>query len=193
MYENAARHLGEALAAGGFRLVYGGGSIGLMGTLARSMLAGGAEVVGIIPQALLECEIGMVEATELQVTSTMRERKALMDEQSDAFIALPGGFGTLEELMETVTLRQLGYHTKPVIIVNLKGYYTPLLNFFAHIVSHGYASENYTTLYHVVSSVDEAVAILVAFSHQTTMQQDEIGDQLTRIKEKVGTLPTTRE
>lgn len=158
--EEAAHELGSRLADCGFRLVYGGGSIGLMGTLARSTLRSGGEVVGIIPRALLDREIGLVEATELLVTQTMRERKALMDERSDAFVALPGGFGTLEELMETLTLRQLQYHNKPIIIVNLDGFFTPLCELFAHFVDHGYVSERQRELYHVVETVDEAVAVL---------------------------------
>ncbi len=159
-FETAARDLGRSLAAYGFRLVYGGGSVGLMGALARTMLAGGGEVVGIIPQALLDREIGLVEASELIVTTTMRERKALMDEYSDAFLVLPGGFGTVEELMETLTLRQLGYHHKPIIVINLQGYYDPLLRFFEHIVAQGYVSETQNQLYQMVVNVDEAVALL---------------------------------
>lgn len=158
--EAAARALGTALAEQGYRLVYGGGSIGLMGALARSVLSNGGTVIGIIPQALLEREVGLIEATELIVTRTMRERKALMDERSDAFVVLPGGFGTVEELMETLTLRQLGYHNKPIIIVNLDGYFNPLLTFFTHAVAHGYVSEHQNRLYHSVSSVDEAMAVL---------------------------------
>jgi len=160
MFEAAARDLGRALATAGFRLVYGGGSIGLMGALARTMLAGGGEVVGIIPQALLDREIGLVEASELIVTTTMRERKALMDDYSDAFVVLPGGFGTVEELMETLTLRQLGYHQKPIIVINLQGFYDPLLHFFDHTVAQGYVSEPQNRLYQVVLGVDEAIALL---------------------------------
>lgn len=160
--EQAASELGTALAAHGFRLVYGGGSIGLMGAMARSVLQGNGEVIGIIPQALLDREVGLVEATELIVTLTMRERKGLMDEWSDVFVVLPGGFGTLEELMETLTLRQLRYHDKPVIIINLDGYYDPLFELFTHIVDRGYVSENHSTLYHVVSSIDEALSLLLA-------------------------------
>jgi hypothetical protein len=158
--EEAAHDLGARLAACGFRLVYGGGSIGLMGTLARSMLRSGGEVIGIIPRALLDREVGLVEATELLVTQTMRERKAMMDERTDAFIALPGGFGTLEELMETITLRQLQYHHKPIIIVNLEGFYTPLCELFAHFVDHGYVSARQRELYYIVETVDEAMAVL---------------------------------
>lgn len=156
----AARELGAAIAQRGWRLVYGGGRVGLMGELARSVLAGGGEVVGIIPQGLLEREQGMVEASELVVTDTLRQRKALMDERSHAFVALPGGFGTFEETIETLTLRQLGYHDKPIIILNIGGYYDPLVALFEHAITQGYVRPEHTTLYSVVSSVDAAVALL---------------------------------
>jgi cytokinin riboside 5'-monophosphate phosphoribohydrolase len=156
----AARELGAKMAARGFRLVYGGGSIGLMGALARSVLQAGGEVVGIIPQALLDREVGLVEATELIVTMDLRQRKSLMDERADAFVVLPGGFGTLEEFMEVVTLRQLGYHDRPIILLNLHGYYDPLLNFFAQAFEQGYIFNRHNHLYYEVSSVDETFALL---------------------------------
>ncbi len=158
--EAAARALGVALAARGWRLIYGGGNIGLMGAMARSMMAAGGEVIGIIPRALLDIEVGMRDASELIVTSTMRERKALMDERADAFIALPGGLGTFEELLETLTLRHLRYHNKPIIIVNLDGYYTPLLNLFDHAFAEDYMTAEQMGLYDVVDSIDGALAIL---------------------------------
>jgi len=160
-FEIEAARLGTLLAERGFRLVYGGGSIGLMGALARSMLASKGEVIGIIPQALLDREVGLVEASELIVTTNMRDRKALMDEKSDAFLVLPGGFGTMEELMETLTLRQLGYHHKPIIIINLDGYYNPMLQFFVHTVEQRFVYEQQLSLYRVVSNVDDAVSLLL--------------------------------
>jgi uncharacterized protein (TIGR00730 family) len=182
--EQAAIELGTYLAKLGVRLVYGGGSIGLMGALAKSVLAGGGEVIGIIPQALLDCEVGLVEASELIVTKTMRERKALMDDYSDLFIALPGGFGTLEELMETLTLRQLGYHQKPIILVNLHGYYDPLLQFFSHIVTEGYVGEDHHKLYHVVSRMDDLRSFLQAV--QTGYNGQYNFDQSAEIRKKIG-------
>lgn len=174
------------MATHGFSLVYGGGSIGLMGTLARSMLRCSGNVIGVIPKGLLECEVGMVEASELIVTTTMRERKAIMEEKSDAFVVLPGGFGTVEELMETLTLRQLGYHGKPIIILNLHGYYTPLFQFFAHLVDQGYLSENHTHLYSVVSHVNEAMDVLVSLKNQSQEHEHEDCDQPEKIREKRG-------
>ncbi len=166
--EQAAYDLGQALANHQFSLVYGGGSVGLMGILARSMLHHGGRVIGIIPHALKEREIGLEDAHELIVTQTMRERKGLMDKRSDAFMVLPGGFGTLEEMMETLTLRQLGYHNKPVVIVNLHGYYDPLIDFFQHTVTQGYMPSDHVTLFQVATSVEEAVALL---SQELTAQQ----------------------
>lgn len=164
--EAAARELGIALAARGWQLVYGGGNVGLMGVMARATMMAGGEVIGIIPQALLDIEVGMRDATELIVTRTMRERKAIMDERADAFIALPGGFGTFEELLESLTLRQLRFHDKPIIIVNLGGYYDPLLQLFEHAIEHGYVSEAQLQLFQVVTSVEEAVTLLEPVEQQ---------------------------
>ncbi len=158
--EAVARDLGVAIAESGWRLVYGGGHIGLMGVVARHVRDHGGEVIGVIPQALVDRELAMHDATELVVTETLRQRKAVMDERSDAFIALPGGFGTLEELVETLTLRQLGYHNKPIIILNQQGYYDPLLTLFEHAVEQGFASHDQLGLYQAVPNVAAAVAVL---------------------------------
>ncbi|NJO84040.1 MAG: TIGR00730 family Rossman fold protein [Blastochloris sp.] len=158
--EAAAQKLGSALAAHSWRLIYGGGSVGLMGAVARSMKDAGGEVIGIIPQALLDREVGMVDASELLVTSTLRERKALMDSYADVFLALPGGFGTLEELLEILTLRQLRYHEKPIIIVNLGGYFTPLLQLFDHAAEHGYVAPHEMQLFEVANTIAEVLALL---------------------------------
>ena len=131
-----------------------------MGALARSALDHGGIVVGIIPQSLLDREQGLVEASDLIVTDTLRQRKALMDEYALAFVALPGGFGALEETIETLTLRQLGYHSKPIIFVNLGGYYDPLFALFEHAVGQGYIAAEHTRLYDIFSSLDEAITLL---------------------------------
>ncbi len=125
-YFTAARELGEKLARRGWRLVYGGGSVGLMGVLSRAVLAGGGHVTGVIPKALLDLGVGEGGVSELIVTDGLRDRKAIMDERGDAFVALPGGLGTLEEVLEVLTLKQLGYHTKPVVVLDLDGFYEPL-------------------------------------------------------------------
>lgn len=151
----AAQELGRELATRGYRLVYGGGSIGLMGAIARSVLQAGGEVIGIIPKTLLEREVGLVECTRLIVTTNLRERKALMDEYADAFVVLPGGFGTLEEFLEFVTLRQLGYHHRPIVLVNLHGYYDSLLQFFTEAFEEGYIMPQNRSFFRTVSDVSD--------------------------------------
>jgi hypothetical protein len=172
-HEAAASEFGAALAAHGWRLIYGGGNIGLMGAMARSMMQAGGEVIGVIPQALLDIEVGMRDATDLIITDNMRERKALMDDYADAFVALPGGFGTFEELLEVLTLRYLRYHNKPIIILNLNHYYDPLLKLFEHARDQGYISPKQMGLFSVASSVEEAFALL---EHEC--QQPVAGQQL---------------
>lgn len=161
-YSEAASAFGTAVAARGWRLVYGGGSVGLMGVAARSALAAGGEVVGIIPQALLEREQGFVGVDELIVTESLRERKGIMFERSDAFVALPGGFGTLEEVVETLTLRQLRYHDKPIYFLNTAGFFDPLLAFFEHAVAAGFIHPDHLRLFAVYAEVPELMAALDA-------------------------------
>jgi uncharacterized protein (TIGR00730 family) len=131
----AARDLGSLLARRGIRVVYGGGKVGLMGVLADTVLAEGGEVVGVIPQHLIDREIGHAGLTELRVVGSMHERKALMAELSDAFVALPGGIGTLEELIEVYTWGQLGLHRKPLGLLDVAGYYGALAEFLDHAVA----------------------------------------------------------
>ncbi|HMF08921.1 MAG TPA: TIGR00730 family Rossman fold protein [Thermoanaerobaculia bacterium] len=137
-YAEAARDLAAALASAGVRLVTGGGRVGLMGVVADAALAAGGEVVGVIPQALLAREMGHTGLTRLEVVETMHERKARMADLSDGFVALPGGVGTLEELFEVWTWAQLGVHEKPCGLVNVRGYYDPLLAFLDHSASEGF-------------------------------------------------------
>jgi hypothetical protein len=131
-YVEAAREAGRTIAARGLRLVYGGASVGLMGALADSALAAGGEVVGVMPRALIEREIAHAGLTELHDVASMHERKALMADLSDGFLALPGGAGTLEELFEVWTWAQLGHHKKPVGLLNVDGYYDLLVAFAEH-------------------------------------------------------------
>lgn len=137
-FQVAARAIGRAIGERGWRLVYGGGRAGLMGSVADAALAAGAEAIGVIPQAPMGRELGHGGLTELHVVDTMHERKRLMAERSDAFIALPGGIGTFEELFEVWTWLQLGYHTKPVGLLNAAGYYDGLLAFLDHSVARGF-------------------------------------------------------
>ena len=159
-YFASADELGEAMARRGWPLVYGGGSIGLMGAVAERVQASGGTVIGIIPQALLDREVGFLEADELIVTTTMRERKRLMDERSDVFVTLPGGFGTLEELLEIMTLRQLAYHDKPIIIVNIDGYFDPLLAMFERIFTERFTDIRHRRLFTVVETVQQVLDLL---------------------------------
>lgn len=134
-YAAAAIATGELLAREGIRLVYGGGAVGLMGMVASAAMRAGGEVVGVIPRSLDRREIANRDITQLHVVESMHERKALMNDLSDAFIALPGGFGTFEELCEMLTWSQLGIHSKPVGILNIAGYYDPLLRLFDQAVT----------------------------------------------------------
>lgn len=140
-FRAAAQHLGELIGRSGRTLVYGGGRVGLMGTVADAVLAAGGTVVGVIPQALMDREVGHAGLTELHVVQTMHERKQLMASRADAFIALPGGIGTLEELYEVWSWQQLGYHDKPVALLNVAGYYDALLEFSRVMHRHGFVSD----------------------------------------------------
>ena len=139
-YEQATRELGKLLVQRGIGLVYGGGNIGLMGVIAETVLKEGGEVIGIIPEALAEKELAFTELADLRIVQTMHERKALMEQLSDGFIALPGGYGTLEEICEMVTWAQLGIHHKPCGLLNLEGFYDSLLAFMDHQVQQGFVT-----------------------------------------------------
>lgn len=137
-YITAARVMGQALAARGFELVYGGGHVGLMGVIADAALEAGGRVIGVMPQSLIDKEIAHRGLTELLVVQSMHERKAKMAELSDAFIAMPGGFGTYDEFCEILTWAQLGYHRKPVAMLNVAGFYDGLLAFFDYAMHEGF-------------------------------------------------------
>jgi uncharacterized protein (TIGR00730 family) len=137
-YEAAAQHIGSLIGQRGWQLVYGGGNAGLMGVVANAALAAGASVIGVIPHSLMERELGHPGLTELHVVDNMHARKQMMAERADAFLALPGGIGTFEELFEVWTWRQLGYHDKPVGLLNVDGYYDRLLAFMEQAVADGF-------------------------------------------------------
>lgn len=145
-YAQVARVLAAALVDQNIELVYGGGNIGLMGTLANEVMRLGGEVTGVIPQLLLDLEVGHMALTRLHIVKDMHERKALMNELSHGFIALPGGIGTLEELFEMLTWRQLGYHSKPVGILNAFGFYDMLLQFLNFQVDQGFLKPEHRDL-----------------------------------------------
>jgi uncharacterized protein (TIGR00730 family) len=156
-YAEGARALAGALVAGGHSLVYGGGNVGLMGVVADAMLAAGGEVVGVIPHTLMEREIGHTGVTRLHVVDSMHERKALMADLSDAFVALPGGVGTFEELFEAITWTQLGLHRKPCGLLNVDGFYDGLLRFLDHAWAEGFIKPETRA---IVSSGTEAGELL---------------------------------
>jgi uncharacterized protein (TIGR00730 family) len=163
-FEAAARAVGTAIGRRGWRLIYGGGSTGLMGAVADAALAAHAQASGIIPQALMGRELGHRGLTELVVVETMHERKRLMAERSDAFLALPGGIGTFEELFEVWTWLQLGYHDKPVGLLNVSGYYDPLLTFLDASVSHGFVPPAQRALLQVGDTIDPLLDRLAALA-----------------------------
>jgi uncharacterized protein (TIGR00730 family) len=145
-YAAAARRLGATLARRGIGLVYGGGNVGLMGIVADAVLADGGEVAGVIPRALVDRELAHARLTELVVVDTMHERKQRMHDLSDAFIAMPGGFGTLDELCEILTWRQLGFHEKPIGLLDAAGYFGPLSAAFDHAVREGFVAAQHRAL-----------------------------------------------
>jgi cytokinin riboside 5'-monophosphate phosphoribohydrolase len=162
VYRRAARELGTEIGVRGHRLVYGGGDVGLMGEVARSVHANGGTVFGAIPRLLVDRELAYGPADELVVTDSLRERKAEMDSRADAFVALPGGFGTLEELLEVLTLRQLRLHDRPVVLVNVAGYYDPFLAMVRAMVGQGFAPSGEGALFQVAASAAEAVDLAEA-------------------------------
>lgn len=159
-YLDAAAELGTRMAAHGHTLVYGGGNVGLMGALARAVHDGGGRVIGVIPEKLRDLELAYEAADELLVTTTLRERKLAMESRADAFIALPGGFGTLEEVMEILVLRQLGYHWKPVVFLNTAGVYTPLFAFFERLVRDRFVKPEQSRLYGIAETPEEVLGLL---------------------------------
>lgn len=154
-YKALAQALGTAIGQRGWQLVYGGGHAGLMGTVADATLAAGGRVVGVIPESLMQLEVGHAGLSELHVVRTMHERKQLMAERSDGFIAMPGGIGTFEELFEVWTWRHLGYHSRPMGLLDTAGYWAPMLAFLRHAVSEGFMGTEQMDVLLVSSSVGE--------------------------------------
>jgi uncharacterized protein (TIGR00730 family) len=157
IYLSEAQMLGRLIAQRGFGLVFGGGKDGLMGAVARGADEEGGRIIGVVPEMMNVKGIIYDSCTELFVTSGIRERKALMEREADAFIALPGGFGTLEELLEIITLRQLGCHRKPIAAVNTNGFYSHLKAQFDETVRQGFASEDASAVYKICDSAKQAL------------------------------------
>ena len=161
-YAAAARELGAALPEAGLRLVYGAGDVGLMGEVARAAMAAGGETFGVIPRHLLAREAGRRDATTFVVTETMHERKKVMFMNADAIVTLPGGAGSLDELFEVLTWRQLGLHAKPVCLLNVAGYWGPLLGLLEHVVAEGFAERAFLDTLESYDTVPALVARLRA-------------------------------
>ena len=160
VYEMAARELGQKLAQNGMGLVYGGASIGLMGAVADEIIKGGAQAVGVIPTFMLKHEIAHDALTRLHLTDTMHTRKTVMAEYADAFITLPGGLGTLEEIMEIATWRQLYQHEKPMIILNINGFYDRLIEHLTFTAEQGFMKKDDLERLVVCNTIDEAIDLL---------------------------------
>jgi hypothetical protein len=160
VYTEAARSLGAALVTRRLNLVYGGGHVGLMGIIADAVLTGGGKVVGVINRALVEKELAHRGLTELCVVETMHQRKALMADLSDAFIALPGGYGTLDETFEILTWAQLGLHSKPIGMLNVAGFFDPLLGWIHQAVAAGFVRLQHCSLLNVATNHEELLDVL---------------------------------
>lgn len=175
VYKQAAHDLGTRIGRAGLGLVYGGGRVGLMGITADAALAAGGTVVGIIPEHIQALEVDHTGLTELHVVDSMHTRKALMVARSDAFVILPGGLGTLDEAFEIITWRQLKLHDKPIIIVDIDGYWQPMRTLLTHIKETGFGRIDIDRLYTFVSSVDEVLPALLREPDPT------VGDNLRRL------------
>lgn len=174
-YRDAATRLGTLLGENGIRLVFGGGRVGLMGLLADAALAAGSEVIGVIPEHLHKAEVGHEGVTELHIVDNMHVRKELMFRLSDAIAVLPGGLGTLDETFEIITWRQLELHDKPIVLVNVEGYWQPFLDLVSHVCETGFASHSAKRLFSVTDSVEDLFATI------DTMPEPQIPASLDRL------------
>jgi len=161
-YRNAAKQIGDTLGREGVTLVYGGGRVGLMGLTADATLEAGGQVIGIIPQHIQSLEIEHTGLTELHIVDDMHTRKMMMAERSDGFVILPGGLGTLDETFEILTWKQLKLHDKPVVIVDIGGYWRPMVDMIDHIIGSGFARPEHRDLFTVVDDVGDVIPALRA-------------------------------
>lgn len=159
-YVLAAQEFGAALARANVDLVFGGGGVGIMGAASDAVRAASGRAVGVIPKALFEREHGRRDVPDTHIVDTMHERKALMHELSDALVVMPGGLGTYEEFFEILTWRQLGFHDKPIVLVDVAGYFEPLRRLVEHGAQEGFVGDSDQRLFTIVDSVDEAMAVL---------------------------------
>jgi uncharacterized protein (TIGR00730 family) len=171
IYIEAARAVGRGLAERGIGVVYGGGRLGLMGAVADSALAAGGEVIGVIPEALVGAEVAHKGCTELHVVSGMHERKALFTDLSDGFITIPGGVGTMDELWEAISWSQLGYHSKPVGVLNVSGFYDQLVAFNQNMIDVGFVRQQHSGIMLVDDHLDGLLAKMEAYvPHKTIFE-----------------------
>jgi cytokinin riboside 5'-monophosphate phosphoribohydrolase len=170
-YRDAVGAFGRAMGERGDELVYGGTAVGLMGVLASAVRASGGRVTGVLPILMRERGLADAACDELVVTDGMAGRKQVMIERADAFVALPGGFGTLEELFEVLTLKQLGYHERAIVLLDVDGCYQPLLDLFEHLYASRFADRDYAALYHVAATPAEV------FAHLDTYEPDTLPDK----------------
>lgn len=174
-YAIAARKLGKALADNGVRLVYGGGSLGLMGEVARATLGGGGKVTGIIPDFLGAREMMLKDVDELIVVESMHVRKQLMFDRADAFVALPGGIGTLEELVEQLTWSQLGRHSKPIVVANIKGFWDPFLKLLEHMKRETFIRAGLDVHFSVVDRIEDVLPTILRLAQPyVSAKEDEV-------------------
>ncbi len=164
-YYKDAEKLGNLIGEKRHHIIYGAGQIGLMGKVAQKVRESGGKTIGVIPERLNIKGVVSEQDTQLVHTKDMKERKAYMRKNADAFVALPGGFGTMEELLEVITLKQLQYHNKAIILLNTNGFYDKLLDFFKHLFNENFANPAYETLYTVVSSPEEVLSALESYEH----------------------------
>ncbi len=159
-----SKELGEKLAQKGFDMVYGGTTVGMMGVIANNALQNGAEVIGVIPERIESFGLKHPELAKVIVTKDMRERKATMEKYADVFVAMPGGFGTFEEIFEILVAKQLGYHDKPVVFVNFDGYYDNMIKMFDTLYENHFAKEEMKSLYFVAKNIDEIFAYVETYA-----------------------------
>ena len=176
IYIETARHVGRTLAGRGIGVVYGGGRLGLMGAVADSALAAGGEVIGIIPQALVDAEVAHRGLTELHVVDTMHQRKQAFTDLSDGFVNLPGGTGTMDELWEALSWAQIGYHAKPVGLLNTAGYYDHLIAFYAKMGEVGFLRPQHQGILLVDAALDGLLAKMASFAPIETITRMKASD-----------------
>ncbi len=182
LYFETARELGAAIANFEYNLIYGGAHVGLMGAVAESAHKGKSKIIGVLPRIFKERNLDFKNADEFIVTHDLRERKAIMEKRADAFIALPGGFGTLEEVFEVITLKQIGFHNKPIVLINSNNFYQPLKQQIQQIINGHFANEHHKKVYFFADNVDEAMKYIHLYFDQppvSVSKDKHLGEKIT--------------